>query len=257
MLLGCLLTEGYDDIELIGGILKCKGLKRIKEVKDVFNYWSLSNLIPTSYPYKGDLTKRVPTPAFFQNDKFSIAIQCVEGGSSAMAKYYENSMIINSPDLSKDMIGVGIIGDADTDATATFKTIKKSFNDLLKLPDTCGTILSGSPQTGVFLFPDNTNSGTMERVLLGCAKEMYTNILNQAQLYIENIDKSDIQFDRKHFNKPAGKEKATVGCISNILKPGKSVQVSIEDNDWVCSNTIEKTELSKLNDFLVKLFQLT
>lgn len=256
MLLGYLLAEGYDDIELIGGILKRKGLKRIIQLDDLYNYWSSSNIIPEKFPYKGDLTKRVPVPAFFQNDKFSIAIQCTEGNLSKAAQNFK-STLINNPDLCEQMTGIGIVSDADTDAKATLTKIKKLFNDLFKLPDTCGTILNSSPQAGVFLFPNNKDNGTMEKILLQCAKDVYIEILVQANEYVENINKSKTKFDRKLFDKPAGKNKAVIGCISNILNPGKAVQVSIEKNDWVCDKTIANTELSKLNDFLVKLFKLT
>jgi len=39
--------------------------------------------------------------------------------------------------------------------------------------------------------------------------------------------------DNEDFRKPAGKKKATAGCISSILKPGKAIQVSIQDNGWL------------------------
>jgi hypothetical protein len=33
--------------------------------------------------------------------------------------------------------------------------------------------------------------------------------------------------------KPAGRKKAIVGAVANVLRPGKSVQVSLQDNRWL------------------------
>lgn len=252
---GYLLVEGYDDVELIGGILRNKNIKRVRDIKNLFDRWR--PIIPKSYPYKGDLTKRIPAPAFFQNDDLSIAIHCSEGGPPNMAKTWRLTFIDNNPEIKELLIGIGIISDADNNITSTFNLIKTEFTGILQLPDKCGEISSGVPKTGVFLFPDNLNNGTVEKILLKCAENTYPEILSRAQQYVLDVDKNVTGFDKTSLNKPAGKEKATVGCISNILKPGKAVQVSIQDNDWVCSHTIKNTELSKLNVFITELFQIT
>lgn len=250
---GYLLVEGYDDVELIGGILKSKDIIRVQQKSNLLDYWS--PIIPISFPYKGDLTKRIPVPAFFQNDEFSVAIHCVEGGPPDMARKWRFTLE-NVPEIKQQMVGIGIIGDADADVTSTFNIIKNLFADILQLPDTCGEISNDTPRTGVFLFPDNQNSGTIEKVLLRCAENTYSEILSRAQQYIQSVDQNVTGFDRNQFDKPAGKEKATIGCISNILKPGKAVQVSIQDNNWVCRQTIENTDLSKLNIFITELLQM-
>lgn len=255
MRLGYILVEGYDDVGVIGGILKDNGLQRILKKKNVFEYWI--PIIPKEFPYRDDLTKRVPVPAFFQDANISIAIHCAEGNYNKMAQDFRNTLITTIPNLKKDMVGIGIIGDADSDVSKTFDEVKISFNGLLLLPDTCGTISNGNPNTGVYLFPDNVNNGTLEKVLLMCAKESYKEILDQATLYISNVDNKLTRFDRIQFDKPAGKEKATIGCISNILRPGYSTQVSISQDNWVCKQSIESTDLSKLKKFLLELLQLS
>lgn len=53
------------------------------------------------------------------------------------------------------------------------------------------------------------------------------------------------------------KNKAIVGCITNVMKPGKANQVSIADNDWVSERTIEESEiLRRLNQEITKMCRL-
>jgi len=48
-----------------------------------------------------------------------------------------------------------------------------------------------------------------------------------------------------------------VGCIANVLRPGKSVQVSIQDNRWVTAETLTLPSMAPLDQFLQDLFSLT
>ena len=50
--------------------------------------------------------------------------------------------------------------------------------------------------------------------------------------------------------KPAGKKKAIVSIISSILKPGKALQVSIQDNRWVDEKTIQLDSIKLVKKFL-------
>ena len=116
----------------------------------------------------------------------------------------------------------------------------------------------GSPNTGVFIFPDNQSAGTLETVLLECAGICYPRLLQGAQALVNALDLAELtDEDLDEFNKPAGKHKSIVGSVSSVLKPGKSVQVSIQDNRWVDRATVEKVEnLRAFRQFLLKLLNL-
>ena len=48
-----------------------------------------------------------------------------------------------------------------------------------------------------------------------------------------------------------------MGCITNVMKPGKANQVSIADNEWVSERTIEESEiLRRLNQEITKMCRL-
>ena len=68
---GYLVVEGPHDIEFVGCLLKkVHKLKRIVKNNELDPYWNL--IIPKTFPPDGDLRKRMPVPAFFQNDNLQL-----------------------------------------------------------------------------------------------------------------------------------------------------------------------------------------
>ena len=58
-----------------------------------------------------------------------------------------------------------------------------------------------------------------------------------AGLWRQKADAEPATADWKELRKPAGEKKATIGAMTAILKPGKSTQVSLQDNGWVSEQT--------------------
>jgi predicted GTPase len=54
--------------------------------------------------------------------------------------------------------------------------------------------------------------------------------------------------------KPAGKDKAVVAAVASVLRPGKSVQVSIQDNRWISDS--EKPTIAEVTALQEFVFQL-
>lgn len=101
------------------------------------------------------------------------------------------------------------------------------------------------------MFPDNSRQGTLETVLLECAEISYPTLLTGANAYVDGVDLS--------FKSAWGvsdKNKVVVGCIANVLRPGKANQVSIQDNDWICSSTLTLKSVDSLNTFVKNLLDL-
>jgi hypothetical protein len=67
------------------------------------------------------------------------------------------------------------------------------------------------------------------------------------------VPESSSSLDRREFANPAGKMKVTMGCIANFLKPSKAIQTSIEDNRWLCEESLALTNIARLNVFLKEL----
>ena len=114
-----------------------------------------------------------------------------------------------------------------------------------------------APRTGIFIFPDNHSLGTLENLLDDCAALVYRELREKAQQFTAGA--AAVQHtndDRKEFDKPAGKMKVTMGCIANFLKPAKAIQASIEDNRWLCGESLTLPNIATLHAFLKDLIGL-
>ena len=78
----------------------------------------------------------------------------------------------------------------------------------------------------------------MENLLIDTAKIVYPQLLDFAEEYVGKAATIQTTLMREQ-----DKNKAIVGCITNVMKPGKANQVSIADNDWVSERTIEESEI--------------
>jgi hypothetical protein len=253
---GYLVVEGQHEIEFIGKLLKRKGLRRIVKVGSLDPFWT--KLIPKSFPYGGDLNKRMPVPVFFQNDVYSIAIHSAIGEDQISTTI--NSTIANVDSIPEKLNGIGIVIDADYNndgGIAKFKRIKNEIGLSLKVPNQPGDILNGNTNSGIFILPNNNDNGTLENILISCAELVYPNLFDLSSNLVKNVDRDQLEHnDKKDFLKPSGRNKAIIGCIGNVLRPGKAIQVSIQDNKWINDNTIEIGNIKLFCKFLYNLLKI-
>ena len=244
-----LIVEGPHDAAFVAKILKFAGLQQIRLHGDVHPFWV--PIIPTTFPHKGDLLKRVPVPSFHQNADHSIAIH-VAGGDANIPQAIEESLLR----IGKDTLSaVGVILDSDAHGPQKrFADLVPGLTQLIShWPATAGIVHPGPPRTGIFVLPDNQNPGTLEELLLESAAELWPQTLQLAEEYVATASKT---LSAPELKKPAGKYKATVASISNLLRPGKAVQVSIQDDDWLSDSTLRLPSLQVLQSFLHELLAL-
>ncbi len=252
---GYIVVEGPHEVEFIGKILSMHGFVRITMIDQLSPFWK--KLIPTKFPFGGDLKRRMPIPDFFCKEGITVVIHSAVGIDGIVKTI--SSTISNSDDFNKEVKSVGIVFDADfgkNNVQKKFIEIRKALNGILTLPDQPGMISNEGLLTGVYILPDNKSDGTLEDLLLLCAEKNYNALKIGATNFIDGIDIEGIGEEKREFKKPAGKKKAIVGCIGNVLKPGKSIQVSIQDNKWVDGETIIIDNIEAFNDFIVALLEL-
>lgn len=245
-----IVVEGPHDVELVYRLLSPFGLERVKLKSTLESYWH--GLIPTKFPHKGNLLKRMPVPVFVQNENHSIAIHSAIGDSRLAESVQESCATLNAEELT----GIGVVLDADSRKTAAerYETFAAK---LLKfgyaLPDVPGEVRDGSPHLGAFVLPDNNAQGTLEDILLECAGQVYPELLASAQTHVANaanVIPGLAKDERRSFQKPAGSNKAVVGSIANVLRPGKAIQVSLQDNRWIRDAQLEIPRLKAIQEFL-------
>jgi hypothetical protein len=244
-----IVSEGPQDIEFLVSLLKNYSLKRVTRLSLLDPFWK--PLVPTSFPIDDDLMKRVPVPVFLQSADLSIALHSAIGITRLSNTIEESLAVIPVTQI----FGIGLVLDADD-----VKTPQERFGELLTklapiglpLPTTPGEVVkNASPRFGVFITPNNSAAGTLEDILLACAQINYPDLVACATNYISNIDRTQLnQDDLKEIKKPAGENKAIVSSISSILRPGKTLQVSIQDNRWIDAQTISLDSVKLVKIFL-------
>jgi hypothetical protein len=255
---GYLVVEGPHDVEFVGRILRPYGFRRIRLKSALDPFWE--GLVPEVFPIDDDLLKRVPVPIFFSSDTHSVAVRSAIGDTQIAKALYFNLSTLRPGQLS-ELVGIGVMLDADTVTTPVnrFAEIKgqiATFPLPLSLPNDAGEIAQGSPKVGVFVLPDNRSQGTLEDVLLECAGIAYPSLLAGADTFVRGVDVNDLtRDDRKEFEKSAGKNKAIVSSISSILKPGKAIQVSIQDNRWLKDDALNLPRVKAVQAFLAELLE--
>lgn len=259
---GYIAVEGPHDLAFIGRLLKLHRLDRVKMLAELDPFWV--PLVPSSYPHRGDLLKRVPVPTFFASDTHTVAVHVVEG-DSGFPNTLRDSLDILYQEKVPPLTGIGVLLDADSkmpvpDRFDGLKTTLDAtrFPIAVQFPGTPGVVSSLPPHAGIFVLPDNARQGTLEDLLLECAQEVYPTLAAAAQTYVtaastaNELDKGD----HEELRKPAGRNKALVACIAAYLRPGKAIQVSLQDNRWLEAPLARFPQVVAVHEFLVSLLEL-
>jgi hypothetical protein len=251
-----LVVEGPHDVEFVGRLLKPYQLKRVSLDAALDPYWR--PLVPSKFPFEGDLSKRVPVPTFFASSDVSVAVNAAGGDSQIALRVEETLAVLSS--TKPDAIGVLLDADSQRLPAQRFGAVRENLNQLgLTLPAQPGIVSPLAPRSGIFVLPDNQTAGTLEDLLIDCAQSNYPGLLASAQALVSSVQPGDPAFteeDMRDFRKPAGAKKATVACIAGILKPGKAIQVSIQDNRWLDAQTLNLARIQTVQRFLKDLLDL-
>ena len=94
----------------------------------------------------------------------------------------------------------------------------------------------------MYIFPDDENSGTLESLLLESAEIVYPDLKINAEAYINSVDPKQY-CELQDVTKTS---KATIGCIANVLKPGKANQVALADSEWIGNRSLQCDKVNKL-----------
>ncbi|WP_309892764.1 DUF3226 domain-containing protein [Archangium sp.] len=251
-----LVTEGPHDVELIGRLLKPHGFRRVQQFEKLEPFWR--PLVPRDFPHQGDLLRRVPVPVFFMAGDCSVAVH-VADGVSKLASRVEATLAILPLEPALDAVGILLDSDDEKDLVSRHSGLRSRLQGSLTLPDRPGRVSSSVPRTGVYILPDNVSPGTLEDLLLECASQTYPSLLQAADVLVRTAEDNAPELlpeDLEELRKPAGRKKATLASIAAILKPGKTIQTSIQDNRWLDGPTLELARIAALRRFLHELMAL-
>lgn len=253
---GYLVVEGPHDQELVYRLVSPFGLKRVQLLTDLDP--ALHVLVPRNYPPGGDLLKRMPVPLFMQSTTHAIAVHSAVGDTRLVEMVEENARVLAPIAVG----GIGILLDSDKviPAARRYADIRNSMAERqFFLDPQAGVITVGPPRLGAYVLPDNEGAGTLEDLLLDVAPEVYPGLLTTARSHVAAAlqDPGLIREDLDELKKPAGKNKAVIGAMTAILRPGKAVQVSLQDNRWLKGVALTSPRIKAVQGFLKDLFDLS
>jgi hypothetical protein len=261
-----IVTEGVHDVAFLGRLLaqvyRASRIKKLEDLDDDLRSWLDTFRWPNKVGKHHDIERlAVPAPVFYRlTTNMVVAIRNAQGlpeiGRTLEVDFEVFSRARNGPEA------VGIVLDSDDEpAEQRFKKLLTALRSVkLPAPSSLGEVGNGSPRVGVFALPEPGTAGTLEDVLLALADAAYPELVTAARGYVgpwrQRAETEPTNPDWKELRKPAGLKKATIGAMTALLKPGKSTQVSLEDNRWVSGHTTALVCLQPILAFLSALLAI-
>jgi hypothetical protein len=243
-------VEGAHDLAFVQRVLKAFGFRQKRrlgnpETPSENIPLAVQGLIPRNFPTnkESDIHRRPDVPAFHVKDEQCVVLiptggdSVLVGGVSSAIQTLDNTGIRPS--------SIGFILDADCnppqhqfDRLRTEWVEKSEDNELLRrypFPSCMGVCTTGICPFGVFVMPDNQRSGSLESILLDQAKAVYPVLHDKADAFIQTVKNTDDAIPPGSELTQAGRNegKAILHAMTSVLKPGKTLQASIADNEWV------------------------
>jgi hypothetical protein len=205
-------------------------------------------LVPTKYPHKGDLMARVPAPTFCDRADLQVAVG-VARGDSQLAKTLRTELTL-ATFAAEQLDAVGVVLDADNKSPrdrwcALRRAIELPPRVHVALPVEPNTVAPSDTRFGALVLPGDGTQGNLEDLLLACARVVYPQLLRKARTYLRSVDRrarhtiGDDELSEFDAGSGSGYKKALFGVMAAPLRPGKSMQVSIQDNRWLSESTRE------------------
>ena len=260
-----IVGEGIHDVAAVVKILKLRGFQELEYLHDLPQLFQL--MIPSKYPSEQDdrLRHIVSHPSFLESDKGYVVAHNAGGKDKLAGALYRLIGSMRTP----YPCAVALLADTDNkDCSQRTDEIQKQLADYFKEQEVDekdiavnsfkdGHIDFDEEEVPAFryLFPDCRQQGTLERLLLDGADRSYPKLRVEADKYIsavKDISRTDTK-EKYRFSSFDG-DKATVGVMVNVLKPGRPNQASIFDDKWFTNDTLRNLELHKqFSDFLSKV----
>lgn len=256
-----LITEGVHDVLLVSLVLQRGfGLAVIdNETRLPAEARRWLKMFP--WPFKGDITRRsVPTPEFLENDSVFIGISNARGireiasrlNADLEAFYREDDWFPS---------GIGIILDADEESPhrrfLEFRALIDSSR--FPVPGQLDSVARLERRTaGVFSFPGGGQPGTLEDVLDPIAAVRFPELHSHATGFVQTWQARDSlnpSSDYKELRKPKGPQKALLSAMVSLLKPGKGLAASLQDQRWLPDDIRSCAALQPLVAFLTALLE--
>jgi hypothetical protein len=265
-----LLVEGPHDAEFMARLLKLHGFEQTKKASAIPE--DFRRLIPKVYPAKdvnGEENRLIdphPVPRFYQDGARWVFI--LIGGGSKSAHTLGNALRASRvAGFNVDAIGVIIDQDFEATPEEARDRFVAEFGNEQDLPVVVdfgfapGTVVQGEPRLGLFVLPDNSQTGALEDLLLECGEVQFKELKEKARLFRDDaLQNSGLTTqDLKDYGANGGfraiskQKKAMVSAMGAILMPSVAIQNCIRENRWLEGEALELPSVKTLRQFIEDL----
>lgn len=189
------------------------------------------------WPVGDDISRMaVPAPAFLQNDQFIIGVRNARGiGEISKKIRLDKEAFLRIP-WSPSAIAVVLDADNESplDRFGEFASLLESH--AFPRPTSLGSVLTKDAiQTGIFAFPDCVSRGSIEDVILPVGELRFPALFAHASQFVEKWP-PDAGEEFAELT-VTGRKKAVLSAMASLLKPGKNLNASIHDHEWIPSDS--------------------
>lgn len=242
-----IIVEGRTDSALIEAMLEkefgFKAYTNKKDLPDIFVQ------MMGKYPQQTGELKPTGFPLFYHTEKIGITIRIANGNTKIAATLEGLINIIEHCDILEDFKGFIIITDKDNKSQEKIITeLNEQFNKLdLNFSSEKNSITNESNiniHLWLYVIPQN-GQGAIEKLLLSCAEEICEdNIYSLSKEVRNKLNENCFNTIRQSWGTKQVQnfyaDKVQFGIISTILKPDKTIAMTIRDK------IIKKDSLTKL-----------
>ncbi len=265
-----LLVEGQQDVLFLSRLFQELGYRYVNNIEEVPERWSIfiNERRKSEHHAKiiagksGLMLHELFEGACLLNKDQSIVIQAV-GGKREKFQTKLNAIDGQLDGTLRSLNAIGLFPDADDNLRGALESSQNYLSACGVAPPQFNGICGEELRVGIFVFPNGHDDGGLEEILLECAEIVYPKLLKGAQRFVEEVVKQKASYseeDMKELNTPQGPAKAIVGCISSVLTPGSTIQVSLRNNRWVSAESVNSAEaprVAALKTFLQQLCGLS
>ena len=256
-----IIVEGGHDASFLGQILKTRGFKAVKGLDAVPNAWDI--MFPRRYPVDGNSLDRVIRfPEIYVRDEIVVGIVTAGSDSRLVSTLRATIDAIGSSNLNL----VALFADVDSNTPeGRFSELTNALSAMnsaaieekapgypIPIPRSAGIIEEGAPKSGIYMFPNNFENGSLETVLLECAKIHHADITQASIKLIDDIDASaePARDDLKLLRSGMGMLKAKASIVANILKPATSLAASLAQSTWLHGEALSQPYATRTIEFV-------
>lgn len=263
-----ILVEGQHDVFFVGKLLRELGLSDIQDIDSISPVWEPFKDQAQLKVHRGNIAAnknglkihQLFKGVCFQDDLHSVLLRKVGGSGKEFRRDLQSLQQLLDGGLTS-LAAVGLIPDADDKPNAVFQSCRDALANLgLAEPNEAEQVVEANTRTGIFLLPGGGAAGALEDLLIDCAEVVYPELIAGATQYVDHVDRAHPSFsaaDLSEINKPRGRVKAIVGCVSSFLTPGSTIQNSVYRDRWVSESSLPLPRVAQLSQFLIKLCGLT